>query len=169
MAEFLSLNFSSNFKAEINSFLAKKENAISSKLREKLYESMEYVRTKMSDYAQSRSGELKEIINSLPISAISSSRSSFSFTKSGNLEVAIRLDRVKDKRILWADRGTGIYGPFRRVIRPTNGEFIYFEIDGQFIKTRTTLGQPGTHFIRSAVNSSRLIIKSKILSAIRES
>lgn len=167
MAEVFSVKLSSNFKTEIESYFRAKEGRINPILKAKLFESMEYLRDRMADYAPSDSGELREIINSLPISATSGTKSSFSFTESGSIQVIMRLDRRKDRKIVWADKGTGTYGPFRRVIRPINGEFLVFEVDGQFIKTRSTLGKQGTHFIRSAIRVSKTIITSKIISGIR--
>ncbi len=163
--EFIKFSFDKKFKKQIEDYLYKKQNAITQRIRTKLLESAEFVKEKMIQYAPRDSGNLSNIIKSLPIR---SNGIKVSFNENSSMKVTIDLNRRKDLRILWADRGTGIYGPTRRVIRPTNGEFMYFEVNGQLIRTRTVKGQKAKRFIRSAVNASKLIIVSKLRSALKE-
>lgn len=54
---------------------------------------------------------------------------------------------------LWPERGTGIYGPRGRVIRPRRAPFLIFRPRGldHVIRTRSVKGQPGQHFMRDAL------------------
>ncbi len=165
MNDFITFSISPNVKKSIASYLRKKEGVIGRQLKAKLKESIEYIREKIADYAPEETGTLKETIRSLPIS---SSAFSFSLEQSGRIRLYMPLVRKKDQQILWVDRGTGIYGPTRRVITPTSSRFLYFEIGGQLIRTRSIKGQKGQRFISSALANSKLIVETKIRSALKE-
>lgn len=164
--EFITFSLSTDVKKSLSSYLRKKEQVMGNNLRTKLKESLEYIRDKMEEYAPEQTGKLKRTISSLPIS---SKGLSFSLEKNGKMTFYFALNRQKDKQILWVDRGTGVYGPTGQPIRPVSSNFLYFEVNGQLIRTRSVLGQKGQRFIQSALNVSKLIVQSKIRSAIKES
>lgn len=164
--EFIQFTFDKKFKRELEKYIEKKGEVVSKKLRAKMLESAEYLKKMMVRYAPlGETSRLKTIIASLPVT---SKGTKISLTQDGKMQIVINLGRKKDQRILWADRGTGIYGPNRRVIRPTNGEFLWFEVNGQLIRTRTVKGQRGKRFIRSAINASKLIIVTKVRSGLKD-
>ncbi len=163
--EMMQFVFDKKFKKQIQDYLDKKGTVVTNKLRTKMLESAEYIKGAMIQYAPKDSGGLSEIIRTLPVST---KGTKVTLTEDASVRVVINLNRKKDLRIIWADRGTGIYGPTRRVIRPSNGEFLWFEVNGQLIRTRTVKGQRGKRFIRSAINASKLIVVTKIRSAFKD-
>lgn len=165
---FLEFKFDKDINKEIKDYLKRKERVIGSKLRTKLKESMEFLKDRMAAYAPHNTGELREIIQTLPVSGLSTVTSSFSFTNNGKINISLILSRKRDRRILWADRGTGLYGPYKTRIVPTSSKFLYFEINGKLIRVRSIKGQKGTKFISRAISGSKLIIISKIRSGLRD-
>jgi len=135
-------------------------------LNKKIIESLEYVKQKMADFAPIRTGNLRSIILSLPITSVKTRGLSIMYGK-GSIEVSVLLGRRKDKIIRWVNDGTGIYGPYRKMIYPKKSEKLVFQIDGEWIATEKVKGQKGKKFIQSAIKVSRLIIRSKILSALK--
>ena len=155
----------------LKKYFKKKNEIIGSKLKIKLKESMEYLRTMIADFAPEGSSvpHLKDIINSLPISAISGNASHFDIEKNGKMSIVIVMNRKKDEKIRWVNNGTGIYGPFNCPIisnkmppRPMK-----FEIGGETIIVWKVRGQKGQKFIQKAVSQSKLIISTKIRSAFK--
>lgn len=135
-------------------------------LRTKVQESLEYMRTKMADYAPKNSGDLVNTILSLPITSVKTRGFSVMYG-SGSLEVSLLLGRKKDKKIRWVNDGTGLFGPHRKYIYPTTHSRMTFKIDGRWISVERTKGQVGKKFIQSAINHSKLIVRTKILSALK--
>lgn len=87
--------------------------------------------------------------------------------ESGQYEA--RIDRVptskpgavvqaRDPKSWWIERGTGIYGPRRRPIRPKKGEFLVFRVpraggrreDGDLVFARQVRGRPATQTMERA-------------------
>jgi hypothetical protein len=135
-------------------------------LNKKVQESLEYVKQSIATLAPTRSGDLKNTIMTLPTTSIKTRGLSVMYG-SGSLEISILLGRKKDKRIRWVNNGTGLFGPYRQMIRPKTAEFMIFKIDGQWIKKRRTKGQRGQKFIERGIKVSKLIVKTKILSALK--
>lgn len=54
----------------------------------------------------------------------------------------------KAKHALFVERGTGLFGPFRKLIFPTRARALRFVTDGQVIFAAYTVGQPGQWFIK---------------------
>lgn len=50
--------------------------------------------------------------------------------------------------------GTGIYGPRGRRIRPKNGEFLVFRINGQLVFARSVAGQRPNPFLVNALKAA---------------
>lgn len=48
---------------------------------------------------------------------------------------------------LFVNRGTGLFGPLRRIIVPHTAKVLVFEKEGQTIFAAYTVGQPGQRFI----------------------
>ncbi len=163
---FLSATLTPDVKKALDKYLKNKEGVISARLRTQLKESIEYIRNKVAEYAPEQSGDLKSTILSLPISGLGNGLS-FSFKDDRKLTLTLPLNRRRDQKILWVNRGTGIYGPNRRRIYPTSSEFLYFEVDGHLIRTRSIAGQRGQRFIQRALAVSKLIISTKISSALK--
>lgn len=165
--EFISIKMDKDIKKEINKYVEKKGDVLSRILRKKVKESCEYVRSKMQDYAPTgETGDLKELIGEIPINLITIDK--VSLIQDAKLVVQLDLSSKKFRKIIWVDKGTGIYGPNRRLIRPVNAQFLYYEIDGVLHRSKTVKGQRGKRFIKSAVNTSKLIIKTKIRSALKD-
>jgi hypothetical protein len=169
MSDFeISCTLTPDVKSALKRYLDRKSNIIGSKLRTKLKESMEYLRDKISEFAPEGSStpHLKDIIKSLPISGLGASSSHFNISENGKMSISIMMNRKKDEKIRWVNEGTGIFGPHHAKIVPTSGEWLMFQIDGEWIKVRSVRGQKGQKFIQKAVRQSKLIISSKIRSVL---
>lgn len=153
----------------LRDYFKRKEGKIGTKLRTKLKESMEYVRDRMVDLAPEVTGDLKSLISTLPVSAIAGNSAGFSLSNNGKISISMPLNRKKDRKILWVDRGTGVYGPSGEPIVPQSAPNLVFEIGGRIIRTKSVKGQKGQQFIRRALNVSKIVILSKVRSAIKES
>ena len=169
MSDFeISCTLTPDVKSALKRYLDRKSNIIGSKLRTKLKESMEYLRDKISEFAPEGSStpHLKDIIKSLPISGLGVSSSHFNISENGKMSISIMMNRKKDDKIKWVNNGTGIYGPFGKRINFYGTGFMYFMWEGQLIRKHTVKGQRGQKFIQKAVRQSKLIISSKIRSAL---
>jgi len=157
----------------INKSFKKWDKIQQKKLKKALKGSVVYLKKKMVDYAPSgRSGRgapLKTLIKDLPIGTVRRKGQGISIflNKRGSITITLNIRPKKHAKIRWVNDGTGIYGPNRKLIRPRKSEFLYFEVDGQLIRTRSVRGQPGQKFIQKAVNVSKLIIARKIQKAFR--
>jgi hypothetical protein len=164
---FISGTLTPDVQQSLTNYFRRKEAKINKALREKLIESADYLKEKIAEYAPQQTGQLRQTILSLPVSGITTDGTGFSFTKTGIMKLSLNLVRRKDKQIRWVNNGTGIYGPTGQPIRPKSGEYLYFEVGGQLIRTRQVAGQEGQHFIERALSVSKLIISTKIRSALR--
>jgi hypothetical protein len=135
-------------------------------LNKKVQESLEYVKNKIASYAPMESGDLKNTILSLPTTSIKTRGLSIMYG-SGSIEMSILLGRRKDKKIRWVNDGTGLFGPRRRWIYPTKKSVMAFKVDGKWVVVKRTKGQKGQKFIQRGIRASKLIISSKILSALK--
>lgn len=135
-------------------------------LNRKVQESIVYLKQKIADFAPVAGGKLRQTILSLPTTSVSSRGISVIYGK-GSITVSVLLGRKKDKIISWVNDGTGIFGPYRRMIYPKKKKAMVFEIDGEWVVAKKVKGQKGQKFIQKGIKASRLIIRSKILSALK--
>lgn len=135
-------------------------------LNKKVQESLEYIKSKIASYAPAESGDLKNTILSLPTTSIKTRGLSIIYG-SGSVEVSILLGRKKDKKIRWVNDGTGLFGPHRKWIYPTKKSIMTFKVDGKWVSVKRVKGQKGQKFIQRGIRASKLIIGSKILSALK--
>jgi len=165
LAKFLEIK--TNIKKKVlGKRLKKIGERIDSKLRLRMRESLEYMREQIAEKAPEVTGTLREQIRSLPIKSVRK-RGFKIFEGRGNLDISLSLERKKDQLILWVDRGTGIFGPRRKLIKPTTKPFMYFEINGVLMRKKTVKGQKPQRFIEKGLNASKLIVGSKVASALR--
>jgi len=135
-------------------------------LNRKIQESLDYVKEKIASYAPIESGDLRTTILSLPTTSIKTRGLSVIYG-TGSIQISVLLGRRKDKKIRWVNDGTGLFGPHRRLIYPTKKSLMIFKIDGKWIAVKRTKGQKGQKFIQRGIRASRLIISTKILSALK--
>lgn len=143
------------------------EQKYNRRIETKIKESIVYVRNKIAEFAPIRTGNLRNRILSLPITGVRKRGFKLIVGQSGSISVSLSLDRRKDKKILWADQGTGVYGPFGKPIKPRSSEFLQFKIDGRFVRAKVVEGQKPQHFIKNGIRASKLVVASKIKSAFR--
>lgn len=135
-------------------------------LRIKTVESLEYLKNKIASYAPVRTGELRSLISSLPTSSAKVRGFSVMYGR-GSVEISVLLARRKDRKIRWVNDGTGIYGPKGSYIYPRKAKFLSFRTENGFFRLRRIKGQRGQKFIERGIAASRVIIKSKIMSALK--
>lgn len=141
------------------------------KLNEKLtgvfIECSDLLKKEIADFAPERTGDLKSRILSLPVRRSSNFDTRGIITgvvTSRTIGTIIEFNRRTDKKILWVNEGTGLYGQFHQYIVPTRSVFMVFEIDGVIFFRRKVRGQKGQKFIQKGIQSA----KSKIVNLIRE-
>lgn len=132
----------------------------------KIKESLVYVKGKIASFAPLGTGGLRTTINSLPTTSLKTRGISVMYG-SGSIEISILLGRKKDKIIRWVNDGTGLFGPHRRWIYPKTKDRMTFQINGEWVSAKRTMGQKGQKFIQNGIRASKLIIRSKILSALK--
>lgn len=132
----------------------------------KAQESLQYVKEKIASFAPAESGDLRTTILSLPTTSIKTRGLSIMYG-SGSIEISVLLGRKKDRKIRWVNDGTGLFGPHRRMIYPKKKSLMTFKVDGKWISVKRTKGQKGQKFIQRAIRASKLIVSSKILSALK--
>lgn len=166
----MSFDFLFQFKLNksMNRILEEKQKKIVSNLNKKLIESGQYIKTKMLEYAPFRTGGLYNAISSLPVRKTKGHGINILWNN-GSIEYIIEFSRRKDNIIRWVNYGTGLYGPHGSMIYPKHKRFMYFYSSkyNSLIRVSETKGYKGKHFIEKAVNVSKLIIASKIRSALR--
>jgi hypothetical protein len=140
---------------------------LSRKLTGACVECSDLLKREIASFAPERTGDLKSRILSLPVmkSADFNTRGIMTgVITSRTIGTIIQINRRTDRKILWVNEGTGLYGPFHQFIVPTRSMYMVFEIDGVTFFRRKVRGQKGQKFIQKGVQSA----KSKIVRLIRE-
>jgi len=179
---FISFSTKVSTKKLFNNFTFRRDRIDNKKLKKKLKESAEFLRDLIEQKApQGRTDPisvdlggtggitLKQLISDLPISKSRTTKGGISIwaNRLGNAQISIDLGRRKHRKIIWVNFGTGLFGPTKKPIKPKTKPFLVFRNkQGKIIRVRETKGQKGQFFIQRAVNQSKLIIASKIRSAI---
>jgi hypothetical protein len=151
-------------KSQIN----KIQKNIHTKMREKINEAMEYTRSKIAEYAPNDTGDMRNKILSIPLHITKERGFDLITGRDGIFRVTLSLAGRKFQKILWVNNGTGIYGPHGTPIVPKRSEFLIFNIGSRWFKMRSVKGQKPQRFIEKGINVSKIIIKGKIRSAVKE-
>jgi len=160
------LSISNSSMAGLKRVLSGIDSRLTKQLDNALMRSVRLIKKNIAEEAPEGSGRLKNKIMRLPINGEKSVISVLA-RNSRKIVVEIDLSRKTDSLIRWVNYGTGLFGPYGQMIRPTRSKFMRFEINGDVIFARETKGQRPQHFIENGVNRSRLAVISIIKSALK--
>ena len=148
-------------------FLSKRlknfDGKITRNLRKQMVVALKEIRSSIASEAP---GNMSNRIMSLPIENSRSSKFRLMLGK-GKLEASIVIARKRDMVILYLDRGTGIYGPKRRLIRPIKSRFLVFEVNGRLIFTKSVKCIKPMRFIKRGISNSKSKVTKIISKALK--
>jgi hypothetical protein len=127
----------------------------------------DYIKQKVAELVPVKSGDLKGLILNLPIKKKSFSLSFDGARSNPKLEVRIPIVGRKNKKIIWVNNGTGLYGPHSHRIVPRHSKFLKFEIDGEIIFARSVRGQKGQFFLERGIKASASGLRNKLVKYIK--
>lgn len=164
----MEINIKTNLEKEFRNFLRSTDGRVTNDLRRGLKRSMNYIINRIASNAPYREfGKLKRDILEIPISSIQTQEDSgFVLFGNGKLTINLLLNRRKDKKIIWVNDGTGKYGPNKTRIIPVRAKFLRFEIDGKWIRVRSTKGMKGRKFIEAGIKEARPFVIKELSKSI---
>lgn len=152
-----------------NIFAREKDRLMLKKVKKQLLISASLLKKAIARNAPKKTGDLRKLIKSIPITNIKSAggRVSILFKPSGSLILEIKLGSKKHQKILWVNNGTGIFGPEKRPILPINASVLRFKVGRRIIFAKSVRGQRGQRFIERSIKEEAPKITKRMVKVLK--